>query len=118
MKKLFLISMLVASLDVAGQTILKDRKQDLRIEKVLQNSVNIYKIFYGANYLILGTNNDKTIFVRELQEVFKNQNNYSTSYVLNTFVTYEYIETGVKISVKGSAFILSKKQINKLFTNE
>jgi hypothetical protein len=118
MKKVFLISIIIASLDVTGQTILKDRKQDLRIEKVLQNSVNIYKIFYGANYLILGNVNDKNIFVRELQDVLKNQNNYSTSYILNTFVTYEYVETGVKISVKGSAFILSKKQINKLLLNE
>jgi hypothetical protein len=104
-------------MDVAGQTILKDRKQELRIEKVLQNSVNIYKIFYGTNYLILGTVNDKNIFVRELQDVIKNQKS-SNTYVLNTFVTYEYVETGVKISVKGSTFILSNKQINKLFTNE
>jgi hypothetical protein len=117
MKKLFLISMLCFSMDVAGQTILKDRKQELRIEKVIQNSENIYKIFYGTNYLILGNINDKNIFVNELLDVIKYQKS-STTYVLNTFVTYQYVETGVKISVKGSTFILSKKQINKLFTND
>ena len=117
MKKLFLISMLCLSMDVAGQTILKDRKQELRIEKVIQNSENIYKVFWGSNYLILGNATEKNIFVNELLDVIKHQKS-STTYVLNTFVTYQYIETGVKISVKGSAFILSKKQINKLFTND
>jgi hypothetical protein len=113
MKKLFLISMLCLSMDVVGQTILKDKKQELRIERVIQNSENIYKVFWGSNYLILGNASEKNIFVNELLDVIKYQKS-STTYVLNTFVTYQYVETGVKISVKGSAFILSIKQINKL----
>jgi len=105
--------MLCLSMDVVGQTILKDKKQELRIERVIQNSENIYKVFWGSNYLILGNASEKNIFVNELLDVIKYQKS-STTYVLNTFVTYQYVETGVKISVKGSAFILSIKQINKL----
>jgi len=113
MKKLLLILFLFLSLNVTGQTLLKDKKQELRIEEVIQNSENTYKVYFHATYLVVGNKSLMMLFLEELLNVINSQQSLKT-YVGNTPVKYEVFEDEVEISARNSKFRLSKKQIVKL----
>lgn len=113
MKKLLLTILLFLSLNVSGQTILKDRKQELRVERVIQNSENTYKVYFHATYLVLGNKSETNYFLEQILNVLNTQQTLKT-YVGNTSVKYEAFEDEVEISARNSKFRLSKKQIVKL----
>jgi hypothetical protein len=113
MKKLLLILFLFLSLNVTGQTLLKDKKQELRVERVIQNSENTYKVYFHATYLVVGNKSLMMLFLEELLNVINTQQSLKT-YVGNTPVKYEAFEDEVEISARNSKFRLSKKQIVKL----
>lgn len=113
MKKLLLVILLFLSLNVSGQTILKDRKQELRVERVIQNSENTYKVYFHATYLVLGDKSETNYFLEQILNVLNTQQTLKT-YVGNTSVKYEVFEDEVEISARNSKFRLSKKQIVKL----
>ena len=113
MKKLLLVILLFLSLNVSGQTILKDKKQELRVERVIQNSENTYKVYFHATYLVLGDKSETNYFLEQILNVLNTQQTLKT-YVGNTSVKYEAFEDEVEISARNSKFRLSKKQIVKL----
>jgi hypothetical protein len=113
MKKLLLVILLFLSLNVSGQTILKDRKQELRVERVIQNSENTYKVYFHATYLVLGDKSETNYFLEQILNVLNTQQTLKT-YVGNTSVKYESFEDEVEIYARNSKFRLSKKQIVKL----
>lgn len=113
MKTLLLILLLCLSVDVVGQTILKDRKQKLRIERVIQNSVGTYKVYFHATYLVVGSKSMVDLFVEELLSAISTEKTVNT-YVGNTAVKYVPFEDEVEVFAKTSNFKLSKKQIVKL----
>jgi hypothetical protein len=100
-------------MDVAGQTILKDRKQELRIERVIQNSEGTYKVYYHATYLVVGDKAMMDLFLEELLNALHDGKTVNT-YVGNTPVKYVPLEDEIEVFAKSSAFKLSRKQIVKL----
>lgn len=113
MKKLLLIILLCLSVNVVSQTVLKDKKQELRIERVIQNSEATYKVYYHATYLVIGNKNETNYFLEQLLNALSNQKTYYT-YVGNTSVRYVPFEDEVEVFAKSSSFKLSKKRILKL----
>jgi hypothetical protein len=113
MKNLLLIILLCLSVDVVGQTILKNRKQELRIERVIQNSEGTYKIYYHATYLVVGNRAMMDLFLEELLGTISTGKTVN-SYVGNTAVKYVPFENEVEVFAKTSSFKLSRKQIVKL----
>jgi hypothetical protein len=115
MKNILLIFMICFSLNTMGQTILKDKKQELRIERVIQNSEPTYKIYYHTSYLVVGNKAMMDLFLEELLSSISNQKTYYT-YIGNTSVRYTPFENEIEISAKSSTFKLNEKQIKKLKT--
>jgi hypothetical protein len=113
MKNLLLIILLCLSVDVVGQTILKNRKQELRIERVIQNSEGTYKIYFHATYLVVGNRSMMDLLLEELLGTISTGKT-SNTYVGNTAVKYVPFEDEVEVFAKTSSFKLSRKQINKL----
>jgi len=116
MKKILLMILLCLSLDVMGQTILKDKKQELRVERVIQNSEGTYKIYFYASYLVIGNKSETDYFLEELLNSINTQKTINT-YVGNTYIKCVPFENDVDIFVKTLVFRLSKKQIIKLKKN-
>jgi hypothetical protein len=113
MKKTILTILLFTSLNSVGQTILNDRKQELRIERVIQNSEGTYKVYFHASYLVLGNKSETNYFLEQLLNVLNTQKTTNT-YVGNTSVKYEAFDDEIQVSAKTSQFRLSRKQIIKL----
>ena len=113
MKNLLLIILLGLSVDVIGQTVYKNRKQELRIERVIQNSEGTYKIYFHATYLVVGNRAMMDLFLEELLGTISTGKTVNT-YVGNTAVKYVPFEDEVEVFAKTSNFKLSKKQIVKL----
>ena len=113
MKNLLLILLLCLSVDVVAQTVLKDKKQELRIERVIQNSEDTYKVYYHATYLVIGNKAMMDLFVEELLGTISTEKTVNT-YVGNTAVRYVPFEDEVEIFAKTSSFKLSRKQIVKI----
>ena len=113
MRKLLLMVLLCLSVDVVAQTVYKDRKQELRIERVIQNSEGTYKVYYHATYLVIGNKAMMDLFLEELLGTISTQKTMNT-YVGNTSVKYVPFEDEVEVYAKTSQFKLSKKQILKL----
>jgi hypothetical protein len=113
MKQLLLIILLCTSLDLVGQTILKDKKQELRIERVIQNSEDTYKVYFHATYLVLGNKAETNYFLEQLLNVISTEKTVYT-YVGNTSVKYVPFEDEVEVFAKTSSFKLTRKQIIKL----
>jgi hypothetical protein len=115
MKNLLLIILLCLSVDVVGQTIHKNRKQELRIERVIQNSEGTYKVYFHATYLVLGNKAETDYFLEQLLNAISIGKTVN-SYVGNTSVKYVPFENEVEVFAKTSSFKLSRKQIIKLKT--
>lgn len=113
MKQLFLILLLCLSIDVVGQTILKDKQQELRIERVIQNSEPTYKVYFHATYLVIGNKGETNYFLEELLNSINTQNTMNV-YIGNIPVRYVPFEDEVEVFAKTSNFKLSRKQILKL----
>ncbi len=113
MKHLLFLVLLCLSLNGAGQTIFKDRKQELRLEHVIQNNEPTYKLYYHATYLVVGNKAMMDLFLEELLNTISNEKTVN-SYVGNTAVKYVPFENQVEVSAKSSKFTLSKKQIIKI----
>ena len=113
MKKLLLIMLLGLSMDLGAQTVLKDKKQELRVERVIQNSEGTYKVYFHASYLVVGNKAMMDLFLEELLGTISTQKTMNT-YVGNTSVKYVPFEDEVEVYAKTSQFKLSKKQILKL----
>jgi hypothetical protein len=113
MKNLLLIILLCLSVDVVAQTVYKDRKQELRIERVIQNSEGTYKVYYHATYLVIGNKAMMDLFVEELLGTISTGKTVNT-YVGNTAVRYVPFEDEVEVFAKTSSFKLSRKQIVKI----
>jgi hypothetical protein len=113
MKNLLLIILLCLSVDVVGQTILKDKKQELRIERVIQNSEGTYKVYFHATYLVVGNKAMMDLFLEELLSTLSNQKTVNT-YVGNTAVKYVPFENEVEVFGRTSSFKLNRKQIIKI----
>ena len=113
MKNTILTILLFISLNSVGQTILKDRKQELRIERVIQNSEETYKVYFHASYLVVGSKAMMNLFLEELLSIISTKKT-TNSYVGNTSVKYEVFEDEVQVSAKTSTFRLTRKQISKL----
>ena len=113
MKNTILTILLFISLNSVGQTILKDRKQELRIERVIQNSEETYKVYFHASYLVVGSKAMMNLFLEELLSIISTKKT-TNSYVGNTSVKYEVFEDEVQVSAKTSQFRLTRKQIIKL----
>ena len=113
MKNLLLIILLCLSVDVVAQTVYKNRKQELRIERVIENSENTYKVYYHATYLVIGNKAMMDLFVEELLGTISTGKTVNT-YVGNTAVRYVPFEDEVEIFAKTSSFKLSRKQIVKI----
>ena len=113
MRKLLLMVLLCLSVDVVAQTVYKDRKQELRIERVIQNSEGTYKVYYHATYLVIGNKAMMDLFVEELLGTISTGKTVNT-YVGNTPVKYVPFEDEVEIFARTSSFKLSRKQIIKL----
>lgn len=113
MKKLLLITLLGLSMDLGAQTVLKDKKQELRVERVIQNSEGTYKVYFHASYLVLGNKSETNYFLEELLNSISTQKTVN-AYIGNTPVRYVPFEDEVEVYAKTSQFKLSKKQILKL----
>ena len=113
MKKTILTILLFISLNSVGQTILKDKKQELRIERVIQNSEETYKVYFHASYLVVGSKAMMNLFLEELLSIISTQKTTNT-YVGNTSVKYEAFDDEIQVSAKTSQFRLTRKQIIKL----
>jgi hypothetical protein len=113
MKKTILTILLFISLNSVGQTILKDRKQELRIERVIQNSEGTYKVYYHATYLVVGNKAMMYLFLEELLNSISTGKTLNT-YVGNTSVKYVPFEDEVEVFAKTSSFKLTRKKILKL----
>lgn len=113
MKKTILTILLFISLNSVGQTILKDRKQELRIERVIQNSEGTYEVYFHTTYLVVGNKAMMNLFLEELLSALNTQKTTNT-YIGNTSVKYEVFEDEVQVSVKTSQFRLTRKQIIKI----
>ena len=113
MKRLFLTTLLFISLNAVSQTIYKDRKQELRIESVIQNSESTYKVYFHATYLVVGNKAMMDLFLEELLSTLSHQKNLNT-FVGNTSVKYVPFEDEIEVFAKSSSFKLSRKQIVKL----
>ena len=113
MKKLLLLILLCLSVDLVAQTVIKDRKQELRIERVIQNSESTYKVYFHATYLVIGNKAETNYFLEQLLNALSNQKTYYT-YVGNTSVKYVSFEDEVEVFAKSSSFKLSRKKIVKL----
>ena len=113
MKNLLLILLLCLSVDVVGQTVYKNRKQELRIERVIENSVGTYKVYFHATYLVVGSKAIMDLFVEELLGAISTGKTVNT-YVGNSAVRYVPFENEVEVFAKTSSFKLSRKQIVKL----
>ena len=113
MKNLLLIVLLCISMDVIGQTVFKDKKQELRIERVIQNSEPTYKVYFHATYLVLGNKAETDYFLEQLLNVISTGKTVN-SYVGNSAVKYVPFEDQVEVFAKTSSFKLSRKQILKL----
>jgi hypothetical protein len=113
MKKLILSILLFISLDVVGQTVLKDKKQELRVERVIQNSEGTYKVYFHASYLVLGNKSETNYFLEELLNSISTQKTVN-AYVGNTSVKYVPFEDEVEVFAKTSSFKISRKQILKI----
>jgi hypothetical protein len=113
MKNTILTILLFISLNSVGQTILKDRKQELRIERVIQNSEETYKVYFHASYLVVGSKAMMNLFLEELLSIISTQKTTNT-YVGNTSVKYEAFDDEIQVSAKTSQFRLTRKQIIKL----
>ncbi len=113
MKNLLLIILLCLSVDVVAQTVYRDKKQELRIERVIQNSEGTYKAYYHATYLVIGNKAMLDLFLEELLGALSNQKTVNT-YVGNTSVKYVPFEDEIEIFAKSSSFKLSRKQIVKI----
>lgn len=113
MKKLLLIMLLGLSMNLGAQTVLKDKKQELRVERVIQNSEVTYKVYFRASYLVLGNKSETNYFLEELLGTISTQKTLNT-YVGNTSVKYVPFEDEVEVFAKTSQFKLSKKQILRL----
>ena len=115
MKKTILTILLFISLNSVGQTILKDKKQELRIERVIQNSEGTYKVYFHATYLVLGNKAETDYFLEQLLNTISTEKTVN-SYVGNSAVKYVPFEDEVEVFAKTSSFKLSRKQIIKLKT--
>jgi hypothetical protein len=115
MKNLLLIVLLCLSMDVIGQTVFKDKKQELRIERVIQNSEPTYKVYFHATYLVLGNKAETDYFLEQLLNAISTGKTVN-SYVGNSAVKYVPFEDEVEVFAKTSSFKLSRKQIIKLKT--
>lgn len=113
MKNLLLIILLCLSADVVAQTVLKNKKQELRIERVIQNSEGTYKVYYHATYLVIGNKAMMDLFVEELLGTISTGKIVNT-YVGNTAVRYVPFEDEVEVFARTSSFKLSRKQIVKI----
>ena len=113
MKKLILALLMIVSIDAASQTVYKNRKQEHRIERVIQNSEGTYKIYFHATYLVLGNRSMMDLLLEELLGTISTGKT-SNTYVGNTAVKYVPFEDEVEVFAKTSSFKLSKKQIIKL----
>jgi hypothetical protein len=113
MKQLLLILLLCLSVDVVGQTVLKNKKQELRIERVIQNSEGTYKVYFHATYLVVGNRAMMNLLLEELLDAISTEKTVNT-HVGNTSVRYVPFEDEVEVFAKTSSFKLSKKQIIKL----
>lgn len=105
--------LLCLSVDVVAQTVYKDRKQELRIERVIQNSEGTYKVYYHASYLVLGNKAETDYFLEQLLNAISTEKTVNT-YVGNTSVKYVPFEDEVEVFARTSSFKLSRKQILKL----
>ena len=101
------------SVDVVAQTVYKNRKQELRIERVIENSVGTYEVYFHASYLVVGNKAMMGLFIEELLDAINNQKTVN-NYVGNTAVRYVPFEDEVEVFAKTSSFKLSRKQIVKL----
>jgi hypothetical protein len=113
MRKLLLMVLLCLSVDIVGQTVYKDRKQELRIERVIQNSEPTYKVYCHATYLVLGNKAETNYFLEQLLNVINNEK-ITYAYIGNTAVKYVPFENQIEIFAKTSSFKLTKKQIEKI----
>lgn len=113
MKNLLLIILLCLSVDVVAQTVYKNRKQELRIERVIENSVGTYEVYFHASYLVVGNKAMMGLFIEELLDAISTGKTVNT-YVGNTSVKYVPFEDEVEVYAKTSQFKLSKKQILRL----
>lgn len=113
MKNLLLILLLCLSVDVVAQTVYKDRKQELRIERVIENSVGTYKVYFHASYLVVGNKAMMDLFLEELLGAISTGKTVNT-YVGNTAVRYVPFEDEVEVFARASSFKLSRKQIVKI----
>ena len=114
MKRVFLIITLCLLFNVVSQTILKDKKQQLEVEKINQDGSDIYKLFFHDDYVILGKKALTSMFLEELLNVLHTEKT-TTTYIGNTYAKYEYIDKdNVTVYAKGSSFNLNRKQIEKL----
>ena len=113
MKNLLLILLLCLSVDVVAQTVYKNRKQELRIERVIENSVGTYEVYFHASYLVVGNKAMMGLFIEELLDAIGTEKTVNT-YVGNTAVRYVPFEDEVEVFARTSSFKLSKKQIIKL----
>ena len=113
MKNLLLILLLCLSVDVVAQTVYKNRKQELRIERVIQNSEGTYKVYFHATYLVVGNRAMMNLLLEELLDAISTEKTVN-SYVGNTAVRYVPFEDEVEVFAKTSSFKLSKKKILKL----
>ena len=113
MKNLLLIILLCLSIDTMGQVILKDKKQELRVEKVIQNSEVVYKVYFHTSYLVLGNKALTDMFLEELLNAISTQKTVLT-YVGNSSVKYVPNENEVEVFARTSNFKLTRKQIQKI----
>ena len=113
MKQLLLITLLCLSVDVVAQTVYKNRKQELRIERVIENSVGTYEVYFHASYLVVGNKAMMNLLLEELLGAISTEKTVN-AYVGNTAVRYVPFEDEVEVFAKTSSFKLSRKQIIKL----
>ena len=113
MKNLLLILLLCLSVDVVAQTVYKNRKQELRIERVIENSVGTYKVYFHATYLVVGNRAMMNLLLEELLDAISTEKTVNT-HVGNTAVRYVPFEDEVEVFARTSSFKLSKKKILKL----
>lgn len=113
MKQLLLILLLGLCPDLSAQTVLKDKKQELRIERVIQNAEPTFKVYFHATYLVIGNKSETGYWLEELLTALSTQKTMY-AYVGNSAVKYVPFEDEVEVFARTSSFKLSRKQIIKL----
>ena len=113
MKSILSLILITLCLNASSQVFFKDKKQEVFMERVVQNQEPIFKIYFKTSYLNLGSLPEAKYFLKECSQVLDGGVG-NTVFVGNSPVTLTQVGEALKVEAKGSEFLLSRKQFGKI----